>query len=133
MGRRALTQTVYDSKTGAFLAGLRATGTMRFACGVSGISQPTAYKWRADDPDFAEAWDRAKETGKQRATNEEEMKRIGRPAGCLPDQAHYWRIDEPNGPISGGVCIHCGAKHMFLNWLEADVWNSVNLVPQSAG
>lgn len=29
--------------------------------------------------------------------------------------AHHWRIEEPNGPTSHGVCRHCGAERDFPN------------------
>jgi hypothetical protein len=32
--------------------------------------------------------------------------------------AHHWRIDEPNGQYSRGVCRVCGAERVFKNWLE---------------
>jgi len=32
--------------------------------------------------------------------------------------AHHWRIDEPDGPHSRGVCRVCGAEKLFKNWLE---------------
>lgn len=28
---------------------------------------------------------------------------------------HRWRIDEPNGPLSNGVCSLCGAERQFAN------------------
>ena len=31
---------------------------------------------------------------------------------------HRWRIDEPDGPISQGVCKECGATKTFKNWLS---------------
>ena len=31
---------------------------------------------------------------------------------------HRWRIDEPNGPMSIGVCKECGATKEFKNWLS---------------
>jgi hypothetical protein len=30
---------------------------------------------------------------------------------------HRWRIDEPSGPVSDGVCKTCGATKQFRNWL----------------
>ena len=32
--------------------------------------------------------------------------------------AHRWRIDEPNGPTSMGLCGECGAVKEFQNWLS---------------
>jgi hypothetical protein len=32
--------------------------------------------------------------------------------------AHRWRIEEPNGAFSLGVCKVCGAEKQFRNWLE---------------
>jgi hypothetical protein len=34
------------------------------------------------------------------------------------DHAHRWRIDEPSGHMSRGVCRICGAEREFKNWLE---------------
>ncbi len=31
---------------------------------------------------------------------------------------HRWRIEEPNGQISTGVCKTCGATKEFKNWLS---------------
>jgi hypothetical protein len=33
------------------------------------------------------------------------------------DHWHRWRIDEPNGPTSLGVCKVCGTTKEFKNWL----------------
>lgn len=30
---------------------------------------------------------------------------------------HHWRIEEPNGLVSVGVCKLCGATREFKNWL----------------
>lgn len=40
----------------------------------------------------------------------------GRPVAA--DHFHRWRIEEPNGPVSGGVCKVCGARKEFRNWLS---------------
>lgn len=32
------------------------------------------------------------------------------------DHFHRWLIDEPNGPVSGGVCKVCGIQKEFKNW-----------------
>jgi hypothetical protein len=29
---------------------------------------------------------------------------------------HYWVIDSPRGPTSGGICKFCGARKEFDNW-----------------
>ncbi|MFN0147426.1 MAG: hypothetical protein ACKVT1_13015 [Dehalococcoidia bacterium] len=34
-----------------------------------------------------------------------------------PDHFHRWLIDEPNGPVSRGVCKVCGTTKDFKNWL----------------
>lgn len=34
------------------------------------------------------------------------------------DHFHRWLIDEPNGPVSGGVCKVCGIQKEFKNWLS---------------
>ena len=35
--------------------------------------------------------------------------------GC----AHYWIIDEPDGPMSMGTCKHCGLGQFFKNSFDA--------------
>ena len=35
--------------------------------------------------------------------------------GCV----HYWVIDVPSGPVSGGKCRVCGEKKEFRNSLES--------------
>ena len=34
------------------------------------------------------------------------------------DHYHRWRIDEPNGPTSEGLCKVCGVTRQFRNWLQ---------------
>ena len=34
------------------------------------------------------------------------------------DHFHRWRIDEPSGPMSRGVCKVCGVEKEFKNWLS---------------
>ena len=31
---------------------------------------------------------------------------------------HRWRIEEPNGQLSVGICKECGATKEFKNWLQ---------------
>lgn len=40
------------------------------------------------------------------------------PKAEAPEHFHRWRIDEPNGPTSRGVCKVCGAEKEFKNWLS---------------
>ena len=39
------------------------------------------------------------------------------PTEVKADHMHRWRIDEPNGPTSTGVCKVCGIEKTFRNWL----------------
>ncbi len=41
-----------------------------------------------------------------------------KPTNTTVDHFHRWRIDEPSGPISLGVCKECGAEKQFKNWLS---------------
>lgn len=50
-------------KLTAFCAVLAETCNVSRACAAIGVSRYTAYKWRQDMPDFAEAWDDAKKAG----------------------------------------------------------------------
>lgn len=48
--------------------------------------------------------------------------------GAVADHAHRWRIDEPDGPTSQGVCKACGTLRTFRNWLhETDFVTNVDL------
>lgn len=38
-------------------------------------------------------------------------------AAVAADHFHRWRIDEPNGAVSQGVCKVCGVEKQFKNWL----------------
>ena len=44
-----------------FLEAFREAGNVREACEAAGIHRVTAYKWRYADPEFAAAWDQARE------------------------------------------------------------------------
>jgi hypothetical protein len=50
-------------KLTAFCAALAETCNVGKACTAVGVSRYTAYKWRKDMPDFAEAWDDAMKAG----------------------------------------------------------------------
>lgn len=39
-------------------------------------------------------------------------------AATQPDHFHRWRIEEPNGPMSRGICKVCGTEKQFKNWLS---------------
>jgi hypothetical protein len=42
---------------------------------------------------------------------------LTRPANDATNHVHRWRIEEPNGPLSAGICTVCGARREFRNWL----------------
>ncbi|MDA0769369.1 MAG: hypothetical protein O2821_04005 [Chloroflexi bacterium] len=39
---------------------------------------------------------------------------------------HYWMIDSPNGPVSNGVCKHCGERSEFKNSIQGSGWDREN-------
>lgn len=43
---------------------------------------------------------------------------IEQPRASEPQHFHRWRIEEPSGPTSYGVCKECGATKQFKNWLS---------------
>lgn len=45
-------------------------------------------------------------------------KRSATATATKPQHFHRWRIDEPNGPVSMGLCSECGAVKEFRNWLS---------------
>jgi hypothetical protein len=55
---------VTPEKKSAFCAALAASGgNVARACEAIDVARITAYRWRADDPEFAKAWDEAKAIG----------------------------------------------------------------------
>jgi transposase-like protein len=50
-----------DTKKKRFIETLAAQGTVSHAAQAAGVSRNTAYRWRQDDLEFAEAWDEAHE------------------------------------------------------------------------
>jgi hypothetical protein len=50
-----------DTRKKRFIAALEARGTVLHACRAAGISRQTAYRWRDDDPEFADQWEEARE------------------------------------------------------------------------
>lgn len=46
------------------------------------------------------------------------------------DCVHHWRIAEPNGPVSEGRCLHCGATRQYRNWdVQTDRFNAEGRAP----
>jgi hypothetical protein len=62
-------------KKALFVEAMAARPNVGAAAKVAGIPRKTAYQWRENDPEFAEAWDEAKEATLDRA--EEKLVDIG--------------------------------------------------------
>ena len=45
-----------DSRKKRFIDALTAQGTVYHAAQAAGVSRQTAYRWREDDPEFADLW-----------------------------------------------------------------------------
>ncbi len=95
---------ITPEKLTAFCAALAETGIVGRACEAVSICRQTAYSWRDDDPEFAAAWDKAKN--------------IGRTA--LEDEAHrraFEGLDKPiyqNGERVGAVREYSDTLAIFL-------------------
>lgn len=48
-----------DNRKKRFLDALTAQGTVYHGAQAAGVSRWTTYRWRQDDPDFADQWDEA--------------------------------------------------------------------------
>ena len=70
-------------KLTAFCAALAETCNVGKACAAVGISRMTAYTWRKDMPDFAQAWDDAMKAGLL----------------ALEDEAHRRAFDGVDEPV----------------------------------
>ncbi|HEY7810095.1 MAG TPA: hypothetical protein VIA98_06925 [Allosphingosinicella sp.] len=64
VGKRAFFQ---GKRRTDFLEWFAASGSVRWSAGKSGVSEKTVWKHRMNDPQFAEAFDRAQEQGVARA------------------------------------------------------------------
>ncbi len=42
--------------------------------------------------------------------------------GVLPECRHHWVIQAATGPVSAGICRHCGAVKEFKNYIGATYW-----------
>ena len=65
---------ISDESKHAFLAALASSCSVTKACVVVNIARQTAYEWRAEDPAFAAAWEKAKQIGVE-ALEDEAMRR----------------------------------------------------------
>ena len=70
-------------KATAFCAALAETGIVGKACAAVDISRRTAYNWREDCPEFAQAWDKALKIG----------------VTALEDEAHRRAFDGTLEPV----------------------------------
>lgn len=95
---------VTPEKLTAFCAALAETCQVGRACAAVGISRQTAYRWREEMPEFAEAWDAAK--------------RIG--VSALEDEAHrraFEGVDKPvfyKGDECGSIREYSDLLAVFL-------------------
>ena len=48
-----------DSRKKRFIEALTLNGTVYHAAQAAGVSRQTAYRWREEDPEFADLWDEA--------------------------------------------------------------------------
>jgi len=56
-------EPITDEQRATFLATLAVCGNVTKACDEAGFSRMTAYRHRADDPEFAATWEEAKKIG----------------------------------------------------------------------
>lgn len=59
-------QTNFTPKKKLLLEGLSRHYTITAACEYAGISRPTAYAWKDEDPAFAAAWEEARNQAVER-------------------------------------------------------------------
>lgn len=95
---------VTPEKLTAFCAALAQTCNVGKACAAVDIARQTAYRWREEDPDFAEQWDWAMKVG----------------VSGLEDEAHrrgFEGTDEPVfylGEVAGTVRKYSDTLAIFL-------------------
>ncbi len=92
------------SKLVKFIAELELAGRVDLACKKAKAARGWVYKWRSNDPEFADEWEAAKRVGKE----------------MLKDEAYrraYDGVDEPRyhqGEICGHVKKYSDTLLMFL-------------------
>jgi hypothetical protein len=95
---------VTPEKKLAFLSVLAATCNVTASAEAAGIHRKTAYEWRDEDPEFAAAWERAKDMGVE----------------ALEDEAHrraFQGFDKPvyqGGAMVGTVREYSDTLSIFL-------------------
>ena len=84
------TMKLTPERLAAFCAALAETGIVARACKAVDISRVTAYEWRNEIPEFAEAWDKALKVG----------------ISALEDEAHRRAFEGCEEPVfyKGGEC-----------------------------
>lgn len=87
-------------KATAFCAALAETGIVSKACTAVEISRRTAYNWREEKPEFAEAWDRALKIG----------------ITALEDEAHRRAFDGVTEPVFHQG-VECGRLRKYSDTL----------------
>jgi hypothetical protein len=105
----------------AFLTAIGGGQSVFAACQAAGIARSAVYTWRADDPDFAFAWDEAIEAGtdlledvaRRRAVAQSDLLlifllRARRPHVYRPPRAVMFERGTPN--CHGGLSVEMGAS-----------------------
>ncbi|NYT44590.1 terminase [Alcaligenaceae bacterium] len=91
-------------KLAAFCAALAETCNVGKACAAVGVSRYTAYKWRKDMPDFAEAWAEAMKAGLLALEDEAHRRAFEGISDPLTHQGQFTylyreRLDEEGNPV----------------------------------
>lgn len=91
-------------KLTAFCAALAETCNVGKACQAVGVSRYTAYKWRKDMPDFADAWDKAMKIGVSALEDEAHRRAFEGVDDPLTHQGRFTylyrnRVDEDGNPV----------------------------------
>lgn len=87
-------------RAAAFCAALAETGIVSRACAAVDITRRTAYNWREDYPDFAQAWDRALQIG----------------ISALEDEAHRRAFEGVPEPVFHQG-VECGSVRKYSDTL----------------
>ncbi len=65
-------------------------------------------------------------------TQEPVVEQTEQPKAAAKSCVHHWRIEEPNGRESQGVCKRCGAVKAFANSTESVMWEQTNTLRNDA-
>ena len=117
-----------------FLDLLMETGNVSRSAAALGVNRLTAYRWRGDDPGFAQAWDLALEAARQglreRVVETATALGLGRWAPVLDPATGAPELDDDFEPVTRFETAHVDAR-VLMKWMDKALSDSPTRVDAS--